>query len=91
MMRRCASCCWRRFLLGRPFIIHSKEELSKFLDTYKDRLVILEAKATHCKPCKKFAATYNEMAARFSSCVFLEVYGDENPETRKMMVSSSAG
>lgn len=47
---------------------------------------VLMAKASHCRPCKKFASTYHAFAAQFSDCQLLEIVGDESKETRKMMV-----
>jgi len=74
---------------GKPFIIHSPDELKNFLSKHKldkGKLVIMEAKSSHCRPCKKFASTYLGLAERFKDCVFLEIIGDENPTTRRMMV-----
>jgi len=74
---------------GKTSVVRSPEELQTFLNTYsKDmgKLVILEAKSSHCRPCKKFASTYLQLAERFKDCVFLEVIGDESPTTRRMMV-----
>jgi len=74
---------------GKTFAIHSPEQFKTVVDSYsrdQGKLVILEAKSSHCRPCKKFASTYLQLAQRFKDCVFLEVVGDESPVTRRMMV-----
>lgn len=73
---------------GQPFTIHSVDELKAF-QAQQGKLCVLECKSSHCRPCKKFAATYLELAERFKDCIFLEVVGDESPATRKMMVGGS--
>ena len=36
-------------------------------------------------------STYIGLASRFPDCILLDIIGDENPGTRKMMVELKAG
>eukprot|EP00983_Pelagomonas_calceolata_P109407 1159554-Pelagomonas_calceolata.AAC.6 len=83
----------RAYQPGKTFAIHSPEQFKTVVDSYsrdQGKLVILEAKSSHCRPCKKFASTYLQLAQRFKDCVFLEVVGDESPVTRRMMAEAHA-
>ncbi|KAL6761969.1 hypothetical protein V8C86DRAFT_1806347 [Haematococcus lacustris] len=76
---------------GKTYMVADKAELDTFLaqtpdNPYKDKLVILMAKSSHCRPCKKFQSVYNMLARRFADCLVLEVMGDASPDNRKMMM-----
>mmetsp|Transcript_5618 Transcript_5618/g.9782 ORF Transcript_5618/g.9782 Transcript_5618/m.9782 type:complete len:203 (+) Transcript_5618:1-609(+) len=68
--------------------VHSPTELETYTKQppTSSKLSILMAKSSHCRPCMKFAATYNLLAERFSDAIVMEVMGDENPTTRKWMM-----
>ncbi|KAG1670758.1 hypothetical protein FOA52_013985 [Chlamydomonas sp. UWO 241] len=65
--------------------VHSEKQLDEFKDQ-PGKLCVTMCKSTHCRPCKKFQATYIELAERFPDCFLLEVTGDESPELRKLMM-----
>lgn len=56
------------------------------LDRFSDKLVVLMCKASHCKPCKRFAPTYQRMAELMPDTVLLEIMGDETQDTKKWMI-----
>lgn len=66
--------------------VHSPEEFQAQLDDHAGQLVILMCKAKGCRPCKAFGRKYARFAQQYSDAVFLEVFGDETPDTRKMMI-----
>ena len=39
-----------------------------------------------CRPCKAFMSTYIELANRFPDYSMLDIVGDENNATKKMMM-----
>lgn len=67
--------------------IHGPEELDAILSAYPERLVVLQCKASSCRPCKMFARKYGRLAAATPDAVFLVITGDESAETRAMMMA----
>jgi hypothetical protein len=45
------------------------------------------AKARSCRPCKAFSRKYSALASRFPEAVLLEIYGDDSPASRQMMIA----
>jgi thiol-disulfide isomerase/thioredoxin len=41
-----------------------------------DKLVVLMASVTWCKPCKGFQETYEQAARHYTDAVFLKFYGE---------------
>ena len=70
-----------------PTQIHGPEELDAILSAYPERLVVLQCKASSCRPCKMFARKYGRLAAATPDAVFLVITGDESAETRAMMMA----
>eukprot|EP00798_Chlamydomonas_sp_ICE-L_P020007 gene20007-26721_t len=75
------------FQYGRVFRVHSEDQINRFVKFHSDRMVILQCKSTTCIPCQRFLHTYTMLAQRFGDSAFLEVYGDETPELRKLMTT----
>lgn len=67
------------FTPGNVFTVSSADELQTMLDRFGDKLVVLMCKASHCKPCKRFAPTYQRIAQQMPDTVLLEIMGDETP------------
>lgn len=44
----------------------------------------------HRRPCKKFQATYIELAERFKDAALLELTGDESPDMRKVCLAAAS-
>lgn len=72
---------------GAVHRLHSSEELKDFLRAFTDKLVVMCCKAKGCRPCKAFERKYTRIAEQYADVVFLEIYGDENIDTRKLMIS----
>jgi thiol-disulfide isomerase/thioredoxin len=65
--------------------VHSPQEFQDLLRANGDKLVVLMAKAKGCRPCRAFAKNYHAAAEHYVDSVFVEVFGDETPDTRAMM------
>lgn len=66
--------------------IHSPEELDAQLKDHATQLVVLMCKAKGCRPCKAFGRKYSRFAQQFNDTIFLEIFGDESTDTRKLMI-----
>jgi len=75
-----------RVELGTVSRIFGREELETVLEEFRHHLVVLKCKAKYCRPCKVFAKKYLRFAEEFSDVLFLEIVGDENKQTRLMMM-----
>eukprot|EP00878_Enallax_costatus_P001057 GHUV01001192.1.p2 GENE.GHUV01001192.1~~GHUV01001192.1.p2 ORF type:complete len:220 (+),score=40.27 GHUV01001192.1:113-772(+) len=71
---------------GRLLTVTSPEQFDDLVAAYPDKLIVLMCKSHSCRPCKMFTRKYMAIAERFSECILCELYGDETPETRKMMI-----
>lgn len=74
------------YVPGFPMSVHSQEDIDIVLEKFKDKLVVIECKSSHCRPCKAFVRKYTRLAEQFPDCVFLELVGDESRDTLKLMV-----
>lgn len=72
---------------GTVHRLYSPDELKEFLRAFDDRLVVMCCKAKGCRPCKAFERKYLRCADEYRDVVFLEMYGDESKETRKLMLA----
>uniref|UniRef100_A0A383VHJ7 Thioredoxin domain-containing protein n=1 Tax=Tetradesmus obliquus TaxID=3088 RepID=A0A383VHJ7_TETOB len=71
---------------GKLLLVSSPEQFDEIVETHRERLVVLMCKSHSCRPCKMFTRKYMSIAQRFPEVVCCELYGDETPETRKMMI-----
>lgn len=76
----------QRLRPGEITRIVSPEELEEVLRARRDAVVILKCKAKHCRPCMAFRRKYVRLAAGFRDVVFLEVFGDDTSQLRKLMM-----
>lgn len=72
---------------GQIWTIHSSQQLQEVLQTHSQQLAVLMCKSKTCRPCKMFMKKYMEIAEKLPGVVCLQIFGDESPDTRKMMVS----
>lgn len=69
--------------------INEPEEFEQQLVSHGSDLVVLMCKAHSCRPCKMFTRKYQRIAEAYPGVTFLEIYGDDSKETRKLMISMS--
>jgi thioredoxin 1 len=67
--------------------INAPEELKEELGRHGSDLVVLMCKAHSCRPCKMFTRKFHRLAESYPDATFLEVYGDDTKELRKLMIS----
>lgn len=61
---------------GNLLAIHSPADVDRVLADNRDKLVVVQCKSSHCKPCKAFAKKYMELAGVFKDSVLAEITGD---------------
>ncbi|KAK9838109.1 hypothetical protein WJX81_001734 [Elliptochloris bilobata] len=66
--------------------VHSSAEFESVLSAHPDSLIILMCKAMACRPCKMFTRKFERLAASYPDVVFCEILGDENNDTRRLMM-----
>lgn len=71
---------------GRLLTVNSPEQFDDLVAAHADKLIVLMCKSHSCRPCKMFTRKYMSIAERFPECILCELYGDETPDTRKMMM-----
>jgi len=49
-----------------------------------DKVVVLLASLSWCRPCKKVLPQYNKLAAVYSEAIFLRFNGNENEDTKAL-------
>lgn len=72
---------------GRLLTVKSPEQFAQLQAEHPEKLVVLMCKSHACRPCKMFTRKYLSIASRFPDCILAEIYGDETPDTRKMMMT----
>lgn len=71
--------------LGSVTLFFSQAELDLVLEEHSDRLVVVEASLTWCRPCKGFEKTFQKFAAAFSNTLFLKFYGNSNENCKHLL------
>ncbi|KAF8058131.1 Thioredoxin F-type [Scenedesmus sp. PABB004] len=71
---------------GVVLTVTSPEHFDGVLAAHPDRLAVLMCKSHSCRPCKMFTRKYLAVAEKFPEVVVAEVFGDDSPELRKMMI-----
>ncbi|KAK9834626.1 hypothetical protein WJX74_006093 [Apatococcus lobatus] len=71
---------------SRVLTMRSSDEFWDQIDANPDRLVVLMSKSYGCRPCKAFNKKFERVAGQNQDAVFLEIFGDENEDTRAMMI-----
>ena len=76
---------------GRITTVHSVSEWDALLASSKDKVVVVDAYATWCPPCKAAAPVYARMSETFaeSSCTFAKFNTDEAKDlARKLGITA---
>lgn len=73
-----------KLLPGGVNLFFSEEELDAVLAANKDKVVVLMASVTWCRPCKAFQENYEKAAQHYSDAVFLKFYGNSNESTKAL-------
>jgi hypothetical protein len=60
---------------GTVSVIFGEAELDEVLKKHADRLVVMFAGVTWCRPCKGVAKPYERMADHYGSAIFLKLVG----------------
>eukprot|EP01026_Neomeris_dumetosa_P079653 TRINITY_DN8726_c0_g2_i6.p1 TRINITY_DN8726_c0_g2~~TRINITY_DN8726_c0_g2_i6.p1 ORF type:complete len:189 (-),score=20.32 TRINITY_DN8726_c0_g2_i6:305-871(-) len=71
---------------GTVLQVESPTELNEILDSCQDKLIILMCKARTCRPCMAFGRKYSRFAEAHHNVVFLEIFGDDSMDNRRLMV-----
>eukprot|EP01024_Parvocaulis_polyphysoides_P025483 TRINITY_DN2320_c0_g1_i3.p1 TRINITY_DN2320_c0_g1~~TRINITY_DN2320_c0_g1_i3.p1 ORF type:complete len:212 (-),score=18.93 TRINITY_DN2320_c0_g1_i3:276-911(-) len=74
------------YVPGKVYQINSPLDLDEFLGQYSDELIVLMCKARTCRPCRAFTKKYMKFAESHKKVVFLEVFGDDSMDNRRLMV-----
>ncbi|KAI3431308.1 hypothetical protein D9Q98_004367 [Chlorella vulgaris] len=69
---------------GAVKLVFGEEEFDAVLAANTDKLVVLMASVTWCKPCKGFQETYEQAARHYTDAVFLKFYGNSNESTKAL-------
>jgi Ca2+-binding EF-hand superfamily protein/thiol-disulfide isomerase/thioredoxin len=67
---------------GKVHIVSSAEDFCKIIHEEKDRVIVLFASLTWCRPCKKVQPQYEKICAQYKDALFLKVCGNENESTK---------
>ena len=67
---------------GKVYTLHSPQELDQMVADRQSQLLVLMCKASHCKPCKRFAPTYSRMAELLPDSVLLDITGAAGRQRR---------
>jgi len=69
---------------GSPTLIFSAEELDALMAAHAQRVVVLEASFTWCRPCKGFVRPYERFAEAYPETIFLKFFGNSNENTKAL-------
>ncbi|KAK9916986.1 hypothetical protein WJX75_009515 [Coccomyxa subellipsoidea] len=69
---------------GEVTFIRSEEEFDFLIGEHAERLIVLEASVTWCRPCKGFERAYQKFAAQYVNTIFLKFFGNENEYTKHL-------
>lgn len=65
-------------------LFFSEDEFDKVLASAGERVVVLMASVTWCKPCKAFQTEYEKAAQHYKDAIFLKFYGNSNEGTKAL-------
>ncbi|GMH44994.1 hypothetical protein BSKO_12951 [Bryopsis sp. KO-2023] len=72
---------------GNVVRLYSPDELDEAIEMFTDKVVVVQCKAKTCRPCMAFAKRYLRLADSYQDIAFFELYGDQNKESRKLMMT----
>lgn len=69
---------------GKPYVIDSSEKFDAVLALHPDKLVVLLAGLSWCRPCKSLTRPLEKLAEHYrDGAVFLKILGDTNDNTKR--------
>lgn len=69
---------------GEPMLIFSSQEMDELMQAHPERVVVLEASFTWCRPCKAFQKPYERFAEAYPDTIFLKFFGNSNENTKAL-------
>lgn len=69
---------------GEPMLIFSAQEMDALMAAHPERVVVLEASFTWCRPCKAFQRPYERFAEAYPETIFLKFFGNSNENTKAL-------
>ncbi len=70
---------------GAVIAVSSEQVLEEILRLNHDRIIVVMATLSWCRPCKRIAPAYQRLAANYSSAaVFLRLNGNDSDETKRL-------
>lgn len=75
-----------RLKRGEVTKIFSENEFDEIVERNADKLVIVFAGLTWCRPCRAMNKTYEKFAADYPSVIFTKFFGNANSSTKKLFV-----
>ena len=68
----------------RVLCVNSESMFQGILDVNKNKLVVLLASLTWCRPCKRIAPVFQKLAEAYPSVVFIRLNGNDSDETKRL-------
>lgn len=72
---------------GRVTMFFGEEELDFILSEFGQRLVVVEASMTWCRPCKGFERAYERFASVYEQVLFTKFFGNANDNTKHIFTT----
>eukprot|EP01023_Acetabularia_acetabulum_P044590 TRINITY_DN4480_c2_g2_i1.p1 TRINITY_DN4480_c2_g2~~TRINITY_DN4480_c2_g2_i1.p1 ORF type:complete len:313 (+),score=83.12 TRINITY_DN4480_c2_g2_i1:151-1089(+) len=69
---------------GQVMMIFSEEELNELLDDKPEKLAVIFAGLTWCRPCKGIQRPYQKLAEAYNDVKFIKFYGNANDNTKNL-------
>eukprot|EP01024_Parvocaulis_polyphysoides_P061484 TRINITY_DN6811_c0_g5_i1.p1 TRINITY_DN6811_c0_g5~~TRINITY_DN6811_c0_g5_i1.p1 ORF type:complete len:409 (+),score=55.72 TRINITY_DN6811_c0_g5_i1:62-1288(+) len=69
---------------GQVMMIFSEEELNELLADGADKLAVIFAGLTWCRPCKAIQRPYQKLAEAYNDVKFIKFYGNANDDTKNL-------
>lgn len=69
---------------GEPILIFSSQEMDALMEAHPQRVIVLEASFTWCRPCKAFQRPYERFAEAYPETIFLKFFGNSNENTKAL-------
>jgi Ca2+-binding EF-hand superfamily protein/thiol-disulfide isomerase/thioredoxin len=69
---------------GGVTLIFSEEEFDAVLAAHPDKLIVVMASVTWCRPCRSFQEIYEKAAKHYNDAIFLKFFGNSNESTKTL-------
>jgi len=71
---------------GEVMKIFTEAEFDEILERNPEKLIVLFAGLTWCRPCKAVIRPYEKLAAYYNEAIFLKFFGNANSSTKRLFV-----